>query len=75
MISRACGNPEYEAHLSLMNELYSEDPKGFRCFVRLDVYDFEEQFINVSQYIEKKSSIILEVSGYKIKYQSHLLLT
>ena len=32
----------YGAHHSLIKELSSEDPKGFKNFIRMDTNDFEE---------------------------------
>ena len=40
----------YGAHHSLMNELSSEDPKGFRNFIRMDVNDFEELLLKVTPF-------------------------
>ena len=50
----------YGAHHSLINELSSEDPKGFRNFVRMDVNDFEELLTKVTPYIERNDTNMRE---------------
>ena len=41
--SRICRRARYGAHHSLIKELSSEDPKGFKNFIRMDTNDFEDE--------------------------------
>ena len=57
---------QYGAYHSLIKERASEDPHGFKKFLRMDENDFEEQLAKVSPYIKRQDTCMREsIDRYK----------